>query len=182
MMKVYTVIAGTDGVGKSSMMGILKTQRNDLGVIINPDEIAANNGRNEMKAGKTALKLIAGHFADGISFTQETTLSGFLIKKNFKTAKENGYFIRLIYIGIGTCAESKKRIKRRAKKGGHFINDTDVERRFNKRFADLFAVLPLCDEAFFYDNENGFAEVGEYRDGRIVRKGTYLPKWFAEIS
>jgi predicted ABC-type ATPase len=33
-MKVYTIIGGVNGAGKSSLTGALKAERNDLGIII----------------------------------------------------------------------------------------------------------------------------------------------------
>ena len=35
----------------------------------------------------------------------------------------------------------------------------------------LFAVLPYCNEATFYDNENGFAAVAQYRNGLLQQIG-----------
>lgn len=37
-MQVYTIIAGVNGAGKSSLTGALKAERNDLGQII--DEVS----------------------------------------------------------------------------------------------------------------------------------------------
>lgn len=39
-----------------------------------------------------------------------------------------------------------------------------------KRFDDVIKVLPYCDEVHFYDNENGFIDAGEYKNGEIVIK------------
>ena len=32
----------------------------------------------------------------------------------------------------------------------------------------LAAVLPYCDEAVFFDNDNGFVEIANYRNGEIT--------------
>ena len=40
-MKVYTIIGGVNGTGKSSLTGVLRAQRNDLGVIVDVDRITA---------------------------------------------------------------------------------------------------------------------------------------------
>lgn len=60
--------------------------------------------------------------------------------------------------------------------------DSDVKRRFAKRFEDLTAVLPYCDEVTFYDNENGFAAVAEYKNGEILQIGGRTPEWLAELK
>lgn len=33
-MKIYTIIAGVNGAGKSSLTGVLRQEMNDLGVIV----------------------------------------------------------------------------------------------------------------------------------------------------
>ncbi len=179
-MKTYTVIAGVNGVGKSSFTGVLKSTRNDLGFIIDPDKIAAEN-KSHASAGKTAVRKIREAIANGITFTQETTLSGSFIKRVIKTAAADGYVVRLFYIGLSSCEESLKRIKNRVEKGGHNVPEEDVRRRFNKRLADLKAVLPYCNEAYFYDNENGFNEVGEYKNGEVIPKGITFYQWFDDV-
>ena len=94
-----------------------------------------------------------------------------------KEAKEAGYYIRLFYVGLDTVQESLKRIQNRVEKGGHDIPPDDVKRRFSGRFEALAKVLPYCDEAIFFDNENGFQEVGEYRNGELIPFGD-SPEWF----
>ncbi|MCL2108995.1 MAG: zeta toxin family protein [Oscillospiraceae bacterium] len=181
-MKIYTIIAGVNGVGKSSLSGVLRAERTDLGDIIDTDKIAADSGFTAIEAGKTAIKKIDEYFSKNLSFTQETTLSGRRTEKTIKTAKENGYSIRLFYIGLDTSDESVKRIKNRVEKGGHDIRQDDVERRFSTRFESLAKVLAYCDEVTFYDNENGFAEVARYTNFTLKIKGDYLPKWLTELQ
>ena len=43
-MKLYTIIGGVNWAGKSSLTGVLKTERSDLGKIIDVDKIAAQYG------------------------------------------------------------------------------------------------------------------------------------------
>jgi len=144
-MKKYTIIAGVDGVGKSSLFGILSREVKNL--------------------GRTFI----------------TTLSGHRILNTVKRAMEKGYYIRLYYVGLNTVEESLVRIENRVKKGGHNIPDADVKRRFNKRFEDLTTILQYCDEATFYDNENGFVAVAEYKNGEILQIGNLKPEWLNEL-
>ena len=66
-------------------------------------------------------------------------------------------------------------------KGGHDIPKEDVERRFQSRFADVLRVLPYCDEARFFDNDNGFVEVAEYRNGELTPRVSTPPRWLLEL-
>lgn len=180
-MKTYTIIAGVNGAGKSSLTGVLRTEITNLGKIIDVDKIIAKCNGNMIEGGKKSIELIDDCLEKEICFTQETTLSGHRILNTVKKAIEKGYCIRLYYVGLNTVEESILRIENRVKKGGHNIPDADVKRRFEKRFADLTMILPYCDEATFYDNENGFVAVAEYKNGEIMQIGSLQPSWLKEL-
>lgn len=164
-MKLHTIIGGVDGCGKSSLAGILQAERFDLGTVLDGDRPST----------------IDECLEKGISFTQETTLSGARTERTIRCAKERGYTIRLYYIGLDTMEESLGRIANRVAKGGHDIPREDVERRFQSRFADVLRVLPYCDEARFFDNDNGFVEVAEYRNGELFPRVADPPRWLREL-
>ena len=179
-MQIYTIIGGVNGCGKSSLTGALKAERSDLGLIIDVDKLAAQLG-SPVEGGKAAVRKIDECLEKGISFTQETTLSGARTERTIRRAKERGYTIRLYYIGLDTMEESLGRIRNRVAKGGHDIPKEDVERRFQSRFADVLRVLPYCDEARFFDNDNGFVEVAEYRNGELIPRVSNPPRWLLEL-
>ena len=180
-MRAYTIIGGVNGVGKSSFTGILKEQRSDLGIIIDVDKITAELGGNALEGGKAALKKINACIDKGVSFTQETTLSGRRTEATARKVVEKGYRVRLYYIGLDSAEESLSRIANRVKRGGHDIPHDDVVRRFAGRWEAVAKVLPYCDEAEFYDNDNGFVLVAEYRNGEIRRVGNIIPEWLNEL-
>lgn len=70
-------------------------------------------------------KSIESAIEEGINFALETTLSGTRTLRTIKQARERDYRIWLCYVGANT-------------------DEDDI-----KRFGDLLAVLPYCDEAFF---------------------------------
>lgn len=181
-MKKYTIIGGINGVGKSSLSGVLSQDHNDLGIIIDTDKITAKLGGDKIKGGKEAIRLINDCLTKGINFTQETTLSGRKTLKTVETARNKGYYIRLFYIGISSAEESISRIENRVRKGGHNIPSEDVKRRCEKRFEDLKKILPYCNEVQLYDNENGFVYVGEYRNGQLFTIKDYVPDWIKELK
>ena len=107
--------------------------------------------------------------------------SGKKTLNTIKCAIEKDYYIRLYYVGLDTMEESLLRIENRVKKGGHNINTEAVCNRFAKRFDDLLLVLPYCNEATFYDNDNGFVTVAKYKNGELQPIGSKHPKWLAEL-
>ena len=170
-MKTYTIIAGVNGAGKSSLTGVLR----------HVDKLAAANGGNNILAGRLAIERIRSCLKRGICFTQETTLSGSLTAHTARQARDLGYTVRMYYVGLDSAEESLLRIANRVRKGGHNIPESDVRRRFAGRVQALAAVLPYCDEATFFDNDNGFAAVAEYRNGQIVCYDR-APRWITDLA
>lgn len=181
-MTTYTIIGGINGAGKSSLTGVLRTERCDLGTVIDADILTAKAGGDKLKGGRTAVRLIDSCLEHMVNFTQETTLSGKKTLRTILAARERGYHIRLYYVGISSPEESLARIENRVRKGGHDIPPEVVKRRYESRNADLAGILPYCDEAHFYDNENGFVHVGEYRNGELAGLCSPLPGWLEEFE
>lgn len=167
-MKTCTIIGGIDGVGKSSLLGVLRALRTDLGVVIDEKEKAVS------ERIETALK-------DGINFSYETTLHRAFSKDLCRRAKDAGYAVRLYYIGLDPVDENLLRIKNRAKNGGANAIPQEVRKQYAHRMDDLTVVLPYCDCADFYDNYNGFALVARKIDRRIEPIGDYRPKWITKL-
>lgn len=163
IMKVYTIIGGVNGTGKSSLIGTLKVLTTNLGVIIDAERVSDCLSKN-------------------INFTQETTLSEQKAEETAARAKALGYTIRLYYIGLDTPEECLARIANRVRRGGHDIPESDVRRRFAGRWEAVSKVLPYCDEGHFFDNDNGFVEVAEYKNGEFVLMGTEHPRWALELA
>ncbi len=180
-MKTYTIVAGVNGCGKSSLTGVLRTEIDNLGKIIDVDKITVSCKGNLLEGGKKAVALIEDCLEKEICFTQETTLSGRKTLDTIKRAIAKDYYIRLYYVGLDTMEESLLRIENRVKKGGHNINTDTVANRFSKRFDDLLAVLPYCNEATFYDNDNGFVTVAKYKNGEMTPVGSKQSKWLSEL-
>ncbi len=180
-MKIYTIIGGVNGVGKSCLYKSLNLSQTDLGIIIDTDSITAKLGGDKLQGGKQAVKRISECLDNNINFTQETTLSGAKTLKTIKSARERGFYVRLYYVAVNELSECLLRIENRVRKGGHNIPRDDVTRRFNKRFEDVVRILLFCDEAHFIDNENGFVEVGEYKNGEIITFGETTPEWIREL-
>ncbi len=178
-MRTYSIIGGVDGVGKSSFAGVLTSTCADLGPMIDTGKITAELG--DLSAGKNAVdQLIRHYFECGSSFVQEFTLSGRSPQLIAQKARKLGYTIRLHYIALDSLQECEARIKNRVKRGGH-IGIRTVGRQFEERWNDVRTFLPYCDEAEFYDNDNGFVKVAEYRNGELIPIGDYRPQWLDEL-
>ena len=85
-------------------------------------------------------------------------------------------------MGLDTVQESLQRIENRVRRGGHNIPHDDVTRRFEGRWEAVAKVLPYCDEAEFYDNNNGFVMVAVYRNGELRRVRENTCTWIDELG
>ena len=86
------------------------------------------------------------------------------------------------FIGLNTPEECLARIKNRVSRGGHDVSEADLRREFASRWDAVERILPYCDEAHFFDNDNGFVEVAEYRNGEVVSIGELRPDWLKELQ
>lgn len=167
-MKTCAIIGGIDGVGKSSLLGVLRAVRTDLGVFVDEKEIAASEHI------ETALK-------NGINFSYEATLNGDFPKELCHRAKDAGYYVRLYYIGLDPVDENLLRVKNRVKNDGSNAVPQEVQAQYFHRFDNLAAILSYCDSADFYDNYNGFVLVARKADGHIEPVGDYRPQWITQL-
>ncbi|MCD7955176.1 MAG: zeta toxin family protein [Lachnospiraceae bacterium] len=121
--KVYTIYAGVNGAGKSTIYRIMNPVSDEKWV--NSDEIlrAAGGDWNVEKDQWDAMKEAAfriNHFIkEGISFSQESTLAGRTNIITIRKAKEQGFFIRLYYVGLANAALAVERVRQRVEAGGH---------------------------------------------------------------
>ena len=86
----YTIFAGVNGAGKSSLYSIFKSEL-DLGARINTDEIVGKNWRDEklqIHAARKAIEIRNFCFENQIRLNQETTLTGKTMLKSIEKAKE----------------------------------------------------------------------------------------------
>ena len=123
---------GTNGSGKSTLRSF---NQDAVQIVIDSDHIAMQiNPQNprlaDIDAGRKAIELFRFAIKLHIDFSMELTLSGNSIIQRMKTAKENGFYVRLNYIGFDKVSINLDRVKARVKTGGHFIAEDIVKYRY----------------------------------------------------
>jgi predicted ABC-type ATPase len=183
-MKKYVLLAGVNGAGKSTLFSLIPS----LSEIqkINLDDTVRTIGdwrdtKAVMKAGKLVVYSINDYFANGISFSQETTLCGKSIIRNIQKAKALGYNVEMHYVGLNSAEIAKQRVENRVLHGGHGIAEKDIERRYVETLDNLKKVLPQCDLAAIYDNTEGFRRFAIYKDGKCAVLSSRVPEWYQKI-
>lgn len=174
--KIFTLFAGVNGAGKSTLFSVDTAA--DLGVRLNTDEIVKERGWDwrdataQLRAGRELLRRQKECLEKGVSFNQETTLSGVSILKAIQTAKAQGYLIRMRYVGVSSAEIAKERVAKRIAMGGHGVSGETIDRRYNASQENLKKVFALCDTVNIYDNSgDGLALVASYVDGTWIRSG-----------
>jgi len=129
------IIAGANGSGKTTFAKLFVAEHPFA--FVNADEIAkkialAEPDNTMIKAGKLFFKQIDTLIAGNKNLIIESTLSGRSLLNLIKRIKDKGYIVRIIYIFLETSDICIERIKERVRKGGHFVPDTDVIRRFHR--------------------------------------------------
>ncbi|EJP6471742.1 zeta toxin family protein [Clostridium sp. FAM 1755] len=185
-MPTYTIFAGVNGAGKTSIYKSIYYSENKDEKRINTDEMVARIGSWEdnnlqMKCAREAVKLIKQYILEGVSFNQETTLSGKSIIKNIRFAKEKGFYIAMNYIGVEDSEIAKERVKIRVSEGGHGISDRDIERRYYDSLKNLDDVIEICDEVNVYDNTEVLKEIIYLKQGKIIWVDKKTPNWTNNI-
>lgn len=175
---------GTNGVGKTTLRGFNK---DTVQIVIDSDHIAMQiNPENprlvDSQAGRKAIELFKFAIKQQISFSMESTLSGNSILQRIKTAKENGFFVRLNYIGVNSVSINIDRVKARVASSGHFIDETTIRSRYDISLQNLTKILPLCDEVFIYDNSGEAPNlIFHLSENELTQWVNELPKWCEEV-
>lgn len=153
------IIAGANGVGKTTF-ALQFLQEYDY-EFLNADEIAKqlsseNPNGKKISAGKLFFKKLRETIAQNKSILLESTLSGHYLKDFFEIWKVQDYQIQIVFIFVDSPEISIARIAERVKKGGHFVPDKDVRRRFVRGQNKFWQIYKdLADEWFLIYNSVG---------------------------
>jgi predicted ABC-type ATPase len=154
-----TVLAGTNGAGKSSVAG--EFLRLNGGAYFNPDEVAreiigANPGMELTAANGLAWKEGLHQLQKAIRLRQdfafETTLGGGTIAATLQRALDEHLDVSILFVGLATVDLHLARVRERVAKGGHPIPEGDIRRRFETSRLNLIRLLGHLKELKVFDN------------------------------
>lgn len=156
--RIY-VLAGTNGGGKSSLMGAMLLQQ---GVeYFNPDLAAqrilsANPGVSQIEANSAAWqegkRLLERAINEKLDFAFETTLGGKTIANLLDQALSQGIEVRVWYVGLDSVERHITRVRSRVLQGGHDIPEERIRERYTQSRLNLIRLLPRLTELLLYDN------------------------------
>jgi predicted ABC-type ATPase len=131
-------------------------------------------------AGKQAIRLARDYLKNNQSFAVETTLSGNTYIKMMQQAKQQGYELNFIFVGINHVDTAIRRVAERVRSGGHNVPEEDIRRRYNRGLANLPIALQLVDNAIIFDNSTSLGHQIKLtiENRKVTQQSESLPEWF----
>ena len=152
------VLAGPNGSGKSTITEFFEK----VGRYTNADDIVAATGMDNMEAAILVDKMRYDSINKKEDFTFETVLSSEYKLNILRKAKEDGYFIKCVFVLTVDPKINIARIQSRVASGGHHVDSSKVFSRYMKSINNIKELLEICDIMHVYDN----TEIPQ----RIIRK------------
>ena len=142
------VFAGPNGSGKTTITKMAKT----VGVYINADDIKKASLCSDMDAAIQAEKLREDAITRKDDFTFETVLSTNRNLNLLRKAREEGYFVRCVYVLTADPEINVIRIRVRQASGGHGVPEDKIRLRYDRALALIPELVEVCDILHIYDN------------------------------
>ena len=180
MKPLALFLAGTNGSGKSSLRGTLNF--NTKLVIIDPDKITKENGGNNTLGGRKVIELFRECINSKKSFVIETTLSGKSVLNRLKEAKNAGFKIKMVYVGLDSVDLNIQRVANRVAKGGHNIPTEAIIKRYNSSRENLIQCINLLDKLEIYDNTHIMELNLAITDNEIKYLNSNAKQWILDIK
>jgi predicted ABC-type ATPase len=157
------VIAGPNGAGKSTTAPEIVRKGFGINEFVNADTIA--RGLSEFApekvaftAGRIFLDRIHDLSAEGASFAFETTLATRSFLPMLKRMQARSYEVHVIFLWLPTAVMAVERVGARVRRGGHFVPDEVVQRRYFRGLANFFnAYRSIADSWIMLDNSSEHA-------------------------
>jgi predicted ABC-type ATPase len=187
---VLLVIAGPNGAGKTTVTVRLRQDRWSEGVeYLNPDDIAQerfgdwNSADAVLKAAKWTSARREELLAESAGIAFETVFStadklGFV-----RRAREQGYFVRVFFVGTSDPRINAARIAGRVMEGGHSVPIEKIVSRYGKSNANLSVALGVADRVYIYDNSVDRVEArlcARASEGQLRKIYGPLPDWVSD--
>jgi predicted ABC-type ATPase len=199
------VIAGHNGAGKTTFYKerLEATVGTLLEAHINADDIereifnalwqgASSKEDIEKMAAEEATKLRQRYLGQHISFSFETVFSDEVMAKVrfMEEARQLGYLVVLLGVGLDSIEKSKKRVAVRHAKGGHNIQKHKLEQRYDRVLRNFAAGATAASLAIFLDNSEDreedtadtYWDIAFFESGRLVCKTESPPAWWLEVE
>lgn len=181
------VLAGTNGGGKSSVVG--EALRHAGGAYYNPDEVtrrflerdpALSFDEANARAWRLGRLLLHRAIEQRLEFAFETTLGGRTMIGLLLKATNLGIPVHVFYVALDSADRHVARVRARVQKGGHDIPEPRIRRRYSASRANLVTLVPHLTELEVFDNSaEGDPAMGQRPEPELIvhlRRGTIVDR------
>jgi predicted ABC-type ATPase len=174
------IVGGVNGCGKSTFARKANGTATLLHqAAINPDDLTliaakeaeargfdlGQSGAN-LVAVERAEKAIWRAIANGESAAVETVLSSTKFLEVVKTARQQRYRTRLIFVALPTVELAVARVAARVNLGGHGVEEATIRSRWGRAHKNLVLFAELVDDVMVFSNETADPLLVAERVGR----------------
>jgi predicted ABC-type ATPase len=179
-------IAGPNGAGKSTITQRFRDNNLLPNNYINPDEIVLNMTEiidpieRVYAAARAADRQRQELLLARESMAFETVMSHPSKIEFMRSAREAGYRVTLIFVGVASAEISILRVKQRVANGGHDVPRQKIIERYDRVMALLPQAIQAVDRALLFDNSDDLQAaklIAEFRDGKQVCGVADAPQW-----
>ncbi len=162
--------AGPNGSGKSTI-----TKYFDIvGEYTNADDVVASTGMGNEEAAKFVDQKRYDSIKAKTDLTFETVLSSKYKMDILRKSKEEGYFIKCVFVLTADPELNVARVESRVMQGGHDVDKEKVKKRFYKSLANIKELMSLCDILHVYDNTDApYRIVRKHKDSITIFPNEY---------
>ncbi len=142
------VFAGPNGSGKSTITQYFEI----VGTYTNADDIVKATGMSNIDAAQFADKSRYASIEAKQDFTFETVLSSNYKIDILNKAKEEGFFIKGVFVLTVDPKINVARVQSRVASGGHGVETNAIIDRYYKAINNIKKLMEICDILHVYDN------------------------------
>ena len=192
MKPALLVIAGPNGAGKTTVTSRLREEHWSEGVeYLNADDVARdrfgdwNSPTAVMDAARWTTARREELLAARAGLAFETVFSAPDKIEFLARAKDQGYFIRVFFIGTSDPRINAARVAGRVMEGGHTVPIEKIISRYVRSMANLSGAIALADRVYVYDNsvDGVAASLCARTEGGLLRKiYAAMPDWVTDAT
>jgi predicted ABC-type ATPase len=187
--KELIIVGGANGAGKTTFALEYASTHNHL--YLGADAIAAElaphaPGLLPVTAGQELMRRLTGALSRDDTIVLESTLAGRTLRHVIGNARDNGFTVTIVYLFLDSPDTCVERVEERVQKGGHFVPEADIRRRFVRSIRNFWRLYrPLADHwVLIYNSGNqpldvaaGTAEDVTVRDAELYAA---FGRWFKD--
>jgi predicted ABC-type ATPase len=178
------ILAGPNGAGKSTAAPLVLRDELSVTEFVNADVIARGLAGFDpdsaaLLAGRIMLDRLDALAAARVNFAFETTLASRTFVPWIRERLVEGYSVHLFLVTLASPELAIERVRDRVRRGGHFVPDEIVRRRFQRGLHNFFELYrPLVTSWDVFDNSLAIGAQLVARGGADLEPTVVKPlKW-----